>query len=308
MVDISRVSQNVRQMLDDIASKDGKKGISSQEERNALADLLSSGKVTGQSNLDYIQGEINNFDLKEAAKNASDFVKNVIKDAMKMTGGKDKIDDKTELAVLDSIINNSDGTYSAEDIQYAKLLKEQSQYAGVKSPETLLREENQVLMDKNAELMKENAELKAELEETKKQAQEANAELDKTMSEIKDVPKEVMNTVNEIKVSLKSLSDISSETSKLVSELKDKQDTAIAGKLSKATFESFVKQAQVKIKANKTKLESEKTNIKEGAEKLGKLKDGAAGISTVASILQKIGAGASGISEAVGVQKVTQKN
>ena len=308
MVDISRVSQSVRQMLDDIASKDGKKGISSQEERNALADLLSSGKVTGQSNLDYLQGEINNFDLKEAAKNASDFVKNAIKDAMKMTGSKDKIDDKTELAVLDSIINNSDGTYSAEDIQYAKLIKEQSQYAGVESHVTLLQKENKVLMDKNAELMQENAELKAELEETKKQAQEANVELDKAMAEIQDVPKEVMNTVNEIKVSLKSLSDISSETSELVSELKDKKDTAMAGKLSKDTFESFAKRVKGKIVANKIKLGTEKAKIKDGAEKLRKLNDGAAGISTLATILLNIGAGASSILGAGGVPKVAQKN
>ena len=106
--DLSRVSNNVRQQIDDIANQDGRKGISSSEERNALADLLSSGKVTGKANQEYIQGEINKFDLNEAKKNASDFVKKAIANAMKMTGDKNAIDDSTELAVLDSIIDNTD--------------------------------------------------------------------------------------------------------------------------------------------------------------------------------------------------------
>ena len=267
MVDISRVSQNVRQMIDDIASQDGKKGISSQAERNALADLLSGGKITGKSNIDYIQGEINNFDLNEAAKNASDFVKKAIKSAMKMTGDKKAIDDKTELAVLDSIINNADGNYSAEDIQYAKLLKAQSVYAGEKSTEAALIEENSVLAEKNSELMAENRELKAELEATKQQAAKAIAEFEAKAAEFKNINNPLIkDAIDQIKGSLTKINNASTESSELITELEAKQGAVKMGKLTKATLKSFQKSVHKKIQQNQTTIDKEKTQIQNNME------------------------------------------
>ena len=269
MVDISRVSQNVRQMIDDISSQDGKKGISSQTERNALADLLSGGKITGKSNIDYIQGEINNFDLNEAAKNASDFVKKAIKNAMKMTGDKRAIDDKTELAVLDSIINNADGTYSAEDIQYAKLLKAQSIYAGERSNEAVLMEENTLLAEENSELMAENKELKAELEATKQQAAKAMAEFEAKMAEFKNISNPmVKDTIDQIKDSLTKINNASSESSELIIELETKQEAAKNGNLTQATLEKFQQMVDEKITQNKSTIDNEKANLQKQVDVL----------------------------------------
>ena len=254
--DLSRVSNNVRQQIDDIANQDGRKGISSSEERNALADLLSSGKVTGKSNQEYIQGEINKFDLNEAKKNASDFVKKAISNAMKMTGDKNSIDDNTELAVLDSIIDNTNGEYSAEDVQYAKLIKEQSAYAGTKSDVATLKEENSILQEKNAELMKENKELKAELEAMKQEVGSASKEFDDACKNLTDIPDNAKAVINDMKGDLGTISNICTETSKLADELQDKQKLAQEGKLSKTTFDNYKKQVKAKINDNKQKIKT----------------------------------------------------
>lgn len=269
--DLSRVSNNVRQQIDDIANQDGRKGISSSEERNALADLLSSGKVTGKSNQEYIQGEINKFDLNEAKKNASDFVKKAISNAMKMTGDKNSIDDNTELAVLDSIIDNTSGEYSAEDVQYAKLIKEQSAYAGMKSDVATLKEENSILQEKNAELMKENKELKAELEAMKQEVGSASKEFDDACKNLTDIPDDAKAVINDMKGDLGTISDICTETSKLADELQDKQKLVQEGKLSKTTFDNYKKQVKTKINDNKQKIEKKKTDMREKAKKVASL-------------------------------------
>lgn len=269
--DLSRVSNNVRQQIDDIANQDGRKGISSSEERNALADLLSSGKVTGKSNQEYIQGEINKFDLNEAKKNASDFVKKAIANAMKMTGDKNSIDDSTELAVLDSIIDNTSGEYSAEDVQYAKLIKEQSSYAGTKSDVATLKEENSILQEKNAELMKENKELKAELEAMKQEVGSASKEFDDACKNLTDIPDNAKAVIKDMKGDLGAIGDICTETSKLADELQDKQKLAQEGKLSKTTFDNYKKQVKAKINDNKQKIEKKKANMREKAKKVASL-------------------------------------
>ena len=284
--DLSRVSNNVRQQIDDIANQDGRKGISSSEERNALADLLSSGKVTGKSNQEYIQGEINKFDLNEAKKNASDFVKKAISNAMKMTGDKNSIDDNTELAVLDSIIDNTNGEYSAEDVQYAKLIKEQSAYAGTKSDVATLKEENSILQEKNAELMKENKELKAELEAMKQEVGSASKEFDDACKNLTDIPDNAKAVINDMKGDLGTISNICTETSKLADELQDKQKLAQEGKLSKTTFDNYKKQVKAKINDNKQKIEKKKADMREKAKKASSLHPK---IATVISAIKILG-------------------
>ena len=284
--DLSRVSNNVRQQIDDIANQDGRKGISSSEERNALADLLSSGKVTGKSNQEYIQGEINKFDLNEAKKNASDFVKKAISNAMKMTGDKNSIDDNTELAVLDSIIDNTNGEYSAEDVQYAKLIKEQSSYARTKSDVATLKEENSILQEKNAELMKENKELKAELEAMKQEVGSASKEFDDACKNLTDIPDNAKAVINDMKGDLGTISNICTETSKLADELQDKQKLAQEGKLSKTTFDNYKKQVKAKINDNKQKIEKKKADMREKAKKASSLHPK---IATVISAIKILG-------------------
>ena len=284
--DLSRVSNNVRQQIDDIANQDGRKGISSSEERNALADLLSSGKVTGKSNQEYIQGEINKFDLNEAKKNASDFVKKAISNAMKMTGDKNSIDDNTELAVLDSIIDNTNGEYSAEDVQYAKLIKEQSAYAGTKSDVATLKEENSILQEKNAELVKENKELKAELEAMKQEVGSASKEFDDACKNLTDIPDNAKAVINDMKGDLGTISNICTETSKLADELQDKQKLAQEGKLSKTTFDNYKKQVKAKINDNKQKIEKKKADMREKAKKASSLHPK---IATVISAIKILG-------------------
>lgn len=289
--DLSRVSNNVRQQIDDIANQDGRKGISSSEERNALADLLSSGKVTGKANQEYIQGEINKFDLNEAKKNASDFVKKAISNAMKMTGDKNSIDDNTELAVLDSIIDNTSGEYSAEDVQYAKLIKEQSAYAGTKSDVATLKEENSILQEKNAELMKENKELKAALEAMKQEAAGATKEFDDACKNLNDIPDDAKAVINDVKGDLGAISDICTETSKLADELQDKQKLAQEGKLSKATFDNYKKQVKAKINDNKQKIEKKKADMREKAKKAASLHPEVATVISAIPLLGGVAAG-----------------
>ena len=266
-----RVSNNVKQQINDIANLDGKKGISSNEERNALADLLSSGKITGKSNQEYIQGEINKFDLNEAKKNVSDFVKKAISNAMKMTGDKNSIDDSTELAVLDSIIDNTSGEYSVEDIQYAKLIKEQSSYAGKKSDVTTLKEENAVLQEKVAELIKENQELKSEINSIKQETTKASKELDNACKDLNNIPEAAKSTINGMKSDLGTIGDLCSETMKLADGLLDKQKLAQEGKLSKTTFENYKKQVKAKINNNKQKIEKKKSDMSEKAKQAASL-------------------------------------
>ncbi len=118
MVNINNVSQNVLTKLKEIEMRDGKKGITSDSERNALADMLANGEVTGGNNQEYVQGLVDNYDLKQAENNASKDVKDKIKKATK-----DGELDDTEVAMLDSIIDNTKGKYSVEDIQLAKMTK-----------------------------------------------------------------------------------------------------------------------------------------------------------------------------------------
>ncbi len=317
MVDVNRVSQNVKDLYNEIASKDGQKGISNQEERNALADLLSSGKVSGKYNVEYIQGEIIDFDLKEAAKNASDFVKNAIEKAKEMAGDKNAIDDVLELAVLDKIIDNPNGDYSPEDVQYAKLLKAQSQYAGQKSHETLLREENAALIEQNAELMEENRALKMELEKNQQQATKTSSELEKAMVDfnaqvdvpateaVRDAAKNVAAGAAAavsagIQKSLKNIAELSSQTTKLLSAIDEKQTIAAEGKLSKTTFESFMKQTMQMINENKKKIAAEKEKVKTDAVKLNELLTSAGAVTvaaTVSGILAGVSAGAAAAAE-----------
>ncbi len=281
--DYDRVSNNVKQQINDIANQDGRKGISSSEERNALADLLSSGKVTGKSNQEYIQGEINKFDLNEAKKNASDFVKKAISNAMKMTGDKNSIDDNTELAVLDSIIDNTSGEYSAEDIQYAKLIKEQSPYAGKKSDVTTLKEENSVLQQKIAELIKENKELKAELDSTKQETEKATKELDNACKNLSNIPDATKSTINDMKGDLGAIGELCSETTKLADGLLDKQKLAQEGKLSKPTFDNYERQVKAKINANKQKIAHKKSELQK------KAKEAMSSHPQISNVISKIG-------------------
>lgn len=283
--DYDRVSNNIKQQINDIANQDGKKGISSHEERNALADLLSSGKVTGKSNQEYIQGEINKFDLNEAKKNASDFVKKAIANAMKMTSDKNSIDDSTELAVLDSIIDNTSGEYSAEDVQYAKLIKEQSSYAGIKSDVATLKEENSILQEKNAELMKENKELKAELEAMKQEVGSASKEFDDACKNLTDIPDNAKAVINDMKSDLGTISNICTETSKLADDLQDKQKLAQEGKLSKSTFDNYKKQVKAKINDNKQKIEKKKGEMRAKAKEASSLHPKIATIINAISLL-----------------------
>lgn len=262
MVDISKVSQNVMKTIDDIASMDGKKGISSKEEKDALAELLSSGKIEGNNNIEYVKNEINRFDLKEASANASDFVKRAIAKAMEIAGDKKMIDDELELAVLDKIIDNASGEYSPEDVKYAKLLKAQTQYAGQKSSEATLREENSVLAEKNQELMQENANLKEQLAQMKEQAAKACQEIDNTLAKNNTMSDADKQNAIAVKTSIQGMDVLADEISSLIGDLEDKQAKVKDGKLPPKTFEKYQEEMESKIKAKKDQLNAKQASVR----------------------------------------------
>lgn len=126
MVDINQVSGRTRQIVDDIAERDGKKGITSKAERDALAEALS-GQITGNVNQKYVQGLIDEYDKQSLKENASkDVVKDINKRIMGLEGDNDVLNaGGAEEGAIDAIIDNTYGHYSEEDIAYARSVKGQ---------------------------------------------------------------------------------------------------------------------------------------------------------------------------------------
>lgn len=175
------VSQKALRIISEIEKMDGQKGISSIQERNALAEALANGKIDGGKNIQHVENLINEYDLKEAEKDASIDVINVVKKAMSMDGDKKAIDSDREEAVLDSIINNTKGQYSSEDIKYAKAMKKSF---GL-SESTPLQEanlRNEVLETKNKTLKEENQRLLKELDAREMEAQQMEEALNEKLA------------------------------------------------------------------------------------------------------------------------------
>lgn len=233
MADISGVSQKVLRQIQEIEQMDGQKGISSAQERNALAEALSNGEITGGTNQKHVQNLINEYDVKEAKNDASKDVINVIKKAMALDGDKNTIDSDREAAVLDSIIDNTTGQYSEEDIKYAKAMKKSF---GL-SEETQLgieRQRNNDLAAENADLLAENEALEAKnkvlVEQLKAREQEAiemEAELDKKLAEIGEDNAALKNEISNLK---NELGKYKKENYKIQCELNNSLQNNITGK------------------------------------------------------------------------------
>lgn len=200
MVDISKVSQSVLSKLKNIEMQDGKKGISSNSERNALADMLASGEVTGTNNLEYIQNQIDNYDLKQAEANASKDVKDVIKKAVKLDGDENSLTER-EAAVLDQIIDNTTGKYSEEDVQLAKMTKK-TMGLTTSTPLSEAKAETEQVKEKNVQLQKE----KENLQEVIAQYQQKVTELCNQLNELREAleakEKELQDANSEVKAEL----------------------------------------------------------------------------------------------------------
>lgn len=267
MVNINNVSQNVLTQLKEIEMSDGKKGITSDSERNALAEMLANGEVTGGNNQEYVQGLIDNYDLKQAENNASKDVKDAIKKAVTLDGDKNTLTER-EAAVLDQIIDNTMGKYSAEDIQLAKMTKKTM---GL-TTDTPLGEAKK----ENAQLKEENAQLETH-----------NENLREVISQYQEKVNELINQMNELKAALetkeKEVENMDTQTKTEIAQLK-KQMKAVSDvllrRLSKPTKE-FVDHFEESTKPAHNA-------ISKGAELLGRLGGKAVG-STIANGAAKAG-------------------
>lgn len=209
MVDISNVSQNVLNKLKTIEMHDGKKGISA-EERNALAQLLASGEISGSNNKEYIQSLIDNYDLKEAEMNASKDVKDAIKKAVNLDGDKNTLTER-EAAVLDQIIDNTTGKYSKEDIELAKMTKksmgltDETPLANAKKENAKLEGENAKLKTQNEKLNNAIGEYQEDINELLKQIEELESQLEAKEKELAATDTATKSEIAQLKAEIKSL-------------------------------------------------------------------------------------------------------
>lgn len=190
MVDLSKVSQRVINQFKEITRQDGKKGISNAEERAAVANLLAG--LSGNYDIDFVNSKIAEYDLEEAQKNASKDVVGDIERAKKMDGDKNSIDSEKEIAVLDSIIDNSYGDYSPDDIEYAKLVKKQF---GL-TEETPLSVEREINEELSADLEIAEAKIahqKECIENLEKALTDKDAEIQKAIADGKIKSEEIEN-------------------------------------------------------------------------------------------------------------------
>lgn len=243
--DVSRLSKPQREYFKNIEMQDGKKGYSAQE-IDALAQALATGEIQGQG-VEYAKGLINKFDFEQAKEAASDWVKNKIDNIMKMTGDKHSIDDTSELAALDNIIN--DPNSNPEDVAYAKAVRNMSQFAETSD----LRNENTALRDENDGLRAENDELRATLEDTQaelKKTQEelelANETIETLKQDIDELKAENSDLAARLEKSLGQIYSLKKEKAALGAKLKGYQDDLRNGKISKEQFKELVEDIKKK--------------------------------------------------------------
>lgn len=265
--DVSRLSKPQQEYFKNIEMQDGKKGISSQGERNALAQALANGEITRQG-VEYAQAQIKKFDLEEAKKNASDGLKKIIDNIMKITGDKHAIDSASELAALDKIIN--DPTSNPEDVAYAKAVRNMSQFAET----TDLRNENTALRDENNGLRVENDELKSTLEDTQAELEKAQEELDAANETIEALKQDIDELKAEngelgakLEKSMRRIVSLKIEKMKLGAKLKGYQDELKNGKISEEKFNELVED----IKKKSDKCAEKLKETADGVDKMSKL-------------------------------------
>ena len=151
--DINKVSQKVIQYVQNIENSDQQKGFNS-EELKKLGEYLNSGEVSGNANIAYVKEKITESKIELLKQNISIGVKDMIDKAMSFFGDPNKIDDSAEVNVLDHVIENKEGEYSAEEVEYAKLLKANSEVANNTTA---------ALEEENAQLKRENSQLKQKI-------------------------------------------------------------------------------------------------------------------------------------------------
>lgn len=129
--DKKRVSKEVQAKVDTIASKDGKKGISSAQERAELQQLSQELAQTGNKHeQNYVMGLMLEYDTKaqEAETAATEkkqknqvtpHAREVLKGIKKMVPGKNELNEAEAKMLLDEI-KNTNGDYNAADIEYFK--------------------------------------------------------------------------------------------------------------------------------------------------------------------------------------------
>lgn len=209
MADISKISQNILNNIKNVEMQDGKKGITSAEERNALAQMLSNGEVTGGYNQEYVQNLIDNYDLKEAENNASKDVRNITKQAMK----DGELDDH-EVAILDQIIDNTMGKYSAEDIELAKMTKK-TMGLSTDTPFSEAQKENAQRKEQYAQLETRNENLRdvvskyqEKVNELINRMNELQTALDAKEKELESTDTKTKTEIEQLKKQMKAISDV----------------------------------------------------------------------------------------------------
>ncbi len=282
-VNLKMVSQKVVAKFDEITLEDGNKGVSSRAERDKLAAYLASGEVTGDANKAYVQKAINEFDLAEVAKQASDGIKKLVKNIMKSDSNgmsKNEIDTNTELAALDAIINSDE--YSVEDRKYASMVKAQSEFAIKKAAADLLKAENLSLRDENgvlreqntkmseqiAQLMSENEQLREDCKKNKDDAVKFNDEVGNMLETSHDIPPKACEEAKTVLAGTNKLNQISDEIVGLCDDLDAKQQLVEDGKIAPKTFGQFVKAIEGKLEEKKREMAQQKEVIFKSIESL----------------------------------------
>ncbi len=177
---VENVSQRILTEFKQITDSDGKKGITNNEERAKVGELLAG--TSGNHDVNYLQGEVQKYDLEQAKNQASQDVVKDIKEVMKLDGDKKAIDSDKEIAVLNAIIDNTCGKYSKYDIEYAKQVKKS---IGL-SETTPLADAQQQIQKLQAQLAEMEKALQAREEEiaaVEKEIENNQAELEKAVAE-----------------------------------------------------------------------------------------------------------------------------
>lgn len=201
---VEKVSQRILTEFKQITGSDGTKGITTNEERAKVAELLAG--TSGNYNVNYLQGEIQKYDLEQAKNQANQDIDKDNEKAMKLDGNKNAINSDKEIAVLDAIIDNTRGNYSTKDIKYAKQVKKSF---GLSESTPL------------AESQKQIQELQAQLEELKKALTAKEQEVAVAEAKMKNNQAKLENALNEGKISEKIFNNAKQELAKKGNEVSE---------------------------------------------------------------------------------------
>jgi len=264
------VSQPLHQALAKLDT-DGKKGITSQTERDAAQKLLEH--FQGKDN-EYIQQLINEYDLKAYEQQASkDFV-NKMKNLLNFDkrGNKSEIDKGDELNMLNTLINTAVGP----DKAYAEAFKRVylSEAGTLAEQNAELRNENINLKEENEKLKEENKVLQIKLQETLSKSQNTKQSVSKAKESMENIQNSTHNISENAKNCIEKVSGFANDIQKncdniegIVNKVSDATEAFEQGKMTKATFENFTKEANKMLETKQYEIEKKQNEIEKEIEK-----------------------------------------